>query len=69
MFYNSDITSTNQIVNLKTDEMTEQEQKHWFELGKKVERSNRTYFTSFEFWIGFIIGFCIMYLLLNFTTP
>jgi len=49
--------------------MTEQEQKHWFELGKKVERSNRTYFTSFEFLIGFIIGFCIMFLLLNLIHP
>lgn len=40
--------------------MTEQEQKHWFELGKQVERDERTYLTSKEFWFGLALGLITM---------
>jgi hypothetical protein len=40
--------------------MTEQEQKHWFELGKQVERNERTYLTSKEFWFGLALGLITM---------
>ncbi len=43
--------------------MTEQQEKHWFELGRKVERNNRTYFNSKEFWVGVLIGMIIMNLI------
>jgi hypothetical protein len=46
--------------------MTEQEQKHWFELGKKVERNERAYFKSKEFWFGIILGMFTMYYLIAF---
>jgi hypothetical protein len=48
------------------NQMTEQEQKHWFELGKQVERNERTYFTSKEFWFGIILGMLTMYSLIAF---
>ena len=40
--------------------MTEQEQKHWFELGKQAERNERTYLTSKEFWFGLVLGLLTM---------
>ena len=46
--------------------MTEQEQKHWFELGKQVERNERTHFPSKEFWFGIILGMLTMYSLIAF---
>ena len=46
--------------------MTEQEQKHWLELGKQVERNEQTYFTSKEFWLGIILGMLSMYFLIAF---
>jgi len=41
-------------------ESTEQEQKHWFELGKQAERNERTYLTSKEFWFGLVLGLLTM---------
>lgn len=40
--------------------MNEREQKHWFELGRAMERNERTYFTSKEFWFGVILGILTM---------
>lgn len=45
--------------------MKESEAKHWFELGKSVERSNRITLKTKEFWIGVLLGLLIMYFILG----
>ena len=40
--------------------MTEKEQKYWFDLGREMEKAERTYFTSKEFWYGIILGMLTM---------
>ena len=40
--------------------MNEKEQKYWFDLGREMEKRERTYFTSKEFWYGIILGMLTM---------
>lgn len=46
--------------------MTEKEQKYWFDLGREMEKAERTYFTSKEFWYGIILGMLTIKVLLLF---